>query len=220
MANNGCVLVRAWQWVRRQFQPNRSYVTANGRIVRSAEQNNQSSELIGCFYNTETSRTRTGNFYNNNTRAGQAALERLERTNSASNSRRPGGFKRRQWESSSTEGSPSSNSSGIETKKVELSEGSKHVEGAMDKEAISGSSNGVLESNYATNERVEANKRMREARKCCGALNCREKLGALNTMTCTECDIDFCIKHRHPDDHQCKGKCCNNKGGFRNMFRM
>lgn len=40
----------------------------------------------------------------------------------------------------------------------------------------------------------------------CPAKGCREKLGAINTYTCKECNTQVCLKHRFPEAHQCLGK--------------
>lgn len=39
----------------------------------------------------------------------------------------------------------------------------------------------------------------------CSVKKCKTK--ELMEVTCNECGLNYCLKHRHPSDHQCKGPC-------------
>ncbi|KAF8065438.1 SAP16 [Scenedesmus sp. PABB004] len=43
----------------------------------------------------------------------------------------------------------------------------------------------------------------------CGAPGCREKLSVINAYTCKVCGQRVCLKHRHEDDHACKGRAAH-----------
>merc|ERR1712188_363110 len=71
------------------------------------------------------------------------------------------------------------------------------VDHAMDRHIESGCKSGLAE---------QVRKQRNTMNRCCfgkGKKACKECF--LTKFKCPDCDLEFCLKHRHPSDHKCKG---------------
>ena len=46
-------------------------------------------------------------------------------------------------------------------------------------------------------------KRDKQGRRVCDYLDCKERTG-VHGITCKECKLELCLKHRFPEDHACR----------------
>lgn len=60
----------------------------------------------------------------------------------------------------------------------------------------------VISDNYCESDKAKNRRQIFVNR--CSLKGCKGK--EVIPVVCNECTLNYCLKHRHPTDHQCEGK--------------